>query len=200
MPIKSVVRAHTTVVENIAAVSCNVCGKEADMAASRPGWPDGFHDWNLEGGYGDNFPGDMERMQIVACEDCLKAWVKTFKHPEVFLDAPMSHQPVPVTHTETNQNLFLVQGFLVVDDPEAEIPKEAWDLEIPDEDQPRNNSLWEHFKGKKYLVLGVAFLWPSKEPVVHYRPLYGDSPNLIRPLSMWFTEVEPNTPRFRFLT
>lgn len=61
---------------------------------------------------------------------------------------------------------------------------------------------YQHFKGKKYLVLGVAKHSETKEDLVVYVTLYkNDMANLwVRPLTMFTEEVEVNgqmVPRFR---
>ena len=58
---------------------------------------------------------------------------------------------------------------------------------------------YRHYKGKHYEVLGVATHSETREPLVVYRPLYGEGGLWVRPLAM-FTEqvtVEGRTlPRF----
>ena len=58
---------------------------------------------------------------------------------------------------------------------------------------------YRHYKGKDYEVLGVATHSETREPLVVYRPLYGEGALWVRPLAM-FTEqvtVEGRTlPRF----
>lgn len=58
---------------------------------------------------------------------------------------------------------------------------------------------YRHYKGKDYEVLGVATHSETREPLVVYRPLYGEGGLWVRPLAM-FTEqvtVEGRTlPRF----
>jgi len=199
MAIKTVLREHLQVVEERTGVSCNVCGKEADLEASRPGWPNGFHVIDLSGGYGDDFPGDLQRVTFVVCCGCLEVWVKTFKDPDVFVDTGMDdHPPLRVTHTETDRELFLVEGWLVVPYPEFEIPPEAYDMET-EGDEPAPNSVWQHYKGGKYLFHKVVFEWPSQEPLVLYQPLYGDSPHYVRPLSQWLSDTDEGVPRFRYV-
>lgn len=61
---------------------------------------------------------------------------------------------------------------------------------------------YQHFKGKKYLVLGVAKHSETKEDLVVYVTLYeNDMASLwVRPLDMFTEEVEVNgrmVPRFR---
>jgi hypothetical protein len=47
---------------------------------------------------------------------------------------------------------------------------------------------YRHFKGNDYEVIGVAIHSETREPLIIYRPLYGDGGLFARPLSM-FTEV-----------
>lgn len=66
--------------------------------------------------------------------------------------------------------------------------------------------VYEHYKGKKYLVLGVARHTETGELMAVYVPLYelpGDEgvQMSVRPLAMFVGDVEVGTepgPRFRF--
>jgi len=58
---------------------------------------------------------------------------------------------------------------------------------------------YRHYKGGEYEVLGVARHSESHEPLVVYRPLYGDGGWWVRPHAMFFEEVEVDgarRPRF----
>jgi hypothetical protein len=60
---------------------------------------------------------------------------------------------------------------------------------------------YEHFKGKRYHVIGVALHSETQEPMVVYKPLY-DSPSefWVRPYDMFTETVERDGrifPRFR---
>ncbi|MCU0704445.1 MAG: DUF1653 domain-containing protein [Fimbriiglobus sp.] len=54
--------------------------------------------------------------------------------------------------------------------------------------QPIRPGRYRHFKGNEYEVLGVATHSETHEPLVVYRPLYGDGGLWVRPLAM-FTET-----------
>jgi hypothetical protein len=58
---------------------------------------------------------------------------------------------------------------------------------------------YRHYKGGEYEVLGVARHSETLEPLVVYRPLYGDAGLWVRPHAMFFGEVEIDgvrQPRF----
>lgn len=67
--------------------------------------------------------------------------------------------------------------------------------------------VYEHYKGKKYLVLGVARHTETGELVAVYVPLYelpdnGGVQMAVRPLAMFTEEVlvgSATRPRFRFV-
>jgi len=49
---------------------------------------------------------------------------------------------------------------------------------------------YRHYKGGEYEVLGVVRHSETLEPLVLYRPLYGDAPTLwVRPHAMFFETV-----------
>jgi hypothetical protein len=59
--------------------------------------------------------------------------------------------------------------------------------------------VYEHFKGNRYEVVGVARDSETEEPVVVYRPLYGERGLWVRPLAMFVEHVERDGyigPRF----
>lgn len=62
--------------------------------------------------------------------------------------------------------------------------------------------LYQHYKGPKYYVYGVARHSETEEPLVIYRALYGERGLWVRPLSMFTETVErggETLPRFRFV-
>jgi hypothetical protein len=61
---------------------------------------------------------------------------------------------------------------------------------------------YRHFKGGEYEVVGVARHSETHEPMVVYRPLYGDGGLWVRPLAMFMEAVTHNgqtVPRFTHL-
>lgn len=61
-------------------------------------------------------------------------------------------------------------------------------------------SIYEHYKGNKYKVIGIASHSETLEKMVVYQALYGDEQIWVRPASMWdeVVEVDGETkPRFK---
>ena len=61
---------------------------------------------------------------------------------------------------------------------------------------------YEHYKGKRYLVLGVAKHSETLEEMVVYKALYGDGELWVRPLKMFTGDAEvegKKVPRFRYI-
>ena len=59
---------------------------------------------------------------------------------------------------------------------------------------------YRHFKGGEYEVLGVARHSETEEPMVVYRPLYGERGLWVRPAAMWNEIVERDGLRARRFT
>ena len=58
---------------------------------------------------------------------------------------------------------------------------------------------YRHYKGGEYEVLGAVRHSETLEPLVLYRPLYGNSGDWVRPYAMFFSDVEidgQRVPRF----
>lgn len=68
--------------------------------------------------------------------------------------------------------------------------------------EPLRPGRYRHFKGNEYEVVGVATHSETHEPLVVYRPLYGEGGLWVRPLAM-FTETVirdgQTFPRFTFV-
>ncbi len=61
---------------------------------------------------------------------------------------------------------------------------------------------YEHHKGKRYKVLGVALHSETLEELVVYKALYDQGFTWVRPLEMFLEDIEVNgrkQKRFRFL-
>lgn len=52
------------------------------------------------------------------------------------------------------------------------------------------HGIYRHFKGKYYIVEGIAKHSEIKEPMVVYRQLYGDRSLYVRPFDMFLSEVD----------
>ena len=61
---------------------------------------------------------------------------------------------------------------------------------------------YRHYKGGEYEVIGVARHSETREPMVVYRPLYGEGGLWVRPLAMFAETVTNNgetVPRFAYI-
>lgn len=61
---------------------------------------------------------------------------------------------------------------------------------------------YQHYKGGEYEVLGVARHSESLEELVVYKALYGENETWVRPIKMFFEEVEfegKKVPRFKYI-
>lgn len=61
---------------------------------------------------------------------------------------------------------------------------------------------YRHFKGKEYIVLGIASHSETLEPLVVYKALYGNGSLWVRPVHMWTETVERDDycgPRFQYI-
>ena len=62
--------------------------------------------------------------------------------------------------------------------------------------------IYQHFKGNRYEVIGLANHSETMEPMVVYRALYGEHGLWVRPAAMWNEIVhKPNYhgPRFKLI-
>ena len=181
---KVVYRVEEMVSEILQSIACDSCGKTAEAEGGRV--PGGFHTWELSGGYEDRFPADMEAREILVCDDCLEAWVKTFKNPDV--QAADYYTPsTPCLHSETKEEMESDLGWLA---PKGvEIDYEALQ-EFVSRPPASPHGVWRHFKGHSYLVLEVVQHVVSHEHYVVYRALYGESEAWARPLTEWWEAVK----------
>lgn len=60
------------------------------------------------------------------------------------------------------------------------------------------NGIYRHYKGDKYIIEDIATNSETLEQWVIYRGLYGAHQLWIRPLSMFFDEVDDNQQKYRF--
>lgn len=62
--------------------------------------------------------------------------------------------------------------------------------------------IYEHYKGNRYELIGVANHSETLEKMVIYKALYGEGEFWVRPASMWNEVVEFDqklVPRFKFI-
>lgn len=62
--------------------------------------------------------------------------------------------------------------------------------------------LYEHYKGQRYKIMGVARHSETLEELVIYQALYGDSDIWVRPIGMFLENVNIDglsRPRFKLL-
>lgn len=62
--------------------------------------------------------------------------------------------------------------------------------------------IYEHYKGNRYELLGIAHHSETLEKMVVYKALYGENELWVRPASMWNETVEINgqtVARFKFI-
>lgn len=63
-------------------------------------------------------------------------------------------------------------------------------------------SLYEHYKGLRYKIMGVARHSETLEELVVYQALYGESDIWVRPLNMFLENIVINgqsQPRFKLI-
>lgn len=68
---------------------------------------------------------------------------------------------------------------------------------------PIANSMYRHFKGKLYYIMGIAEHTETGEYLVVYHALYGEGDTYARPLEQFMSEVEegkenPTGQKYRF--
>ena len=67
---------------------------------------------------------------------------------------------------------------------------------------PLQLGIYEHYRGKRYEVLGIAEHEATGEEMVVYRALYGEKKLWVRALNIFLEEVDVDgnkVPRFRYV-
>ena len=62
--------------------------------------------------------------------------------------------------------------------------------------------IYEHYKGKRYKVIGIAKHSETLEELVVYKALYGENQLWVRPIKMFTEEVgvaDKKVPRFKYI-
>lgn len=185
MGIQSVVRPSFSVGHVPVAVQCNVCGRARTVAEhSIYQYMEDMHLLEVQGGFGDRYPSDLETLTFVACGDCLRAWTSTFRVP------PESHHtmtatPYPARYTETGAT-WTIDGAWAY--PEGT----TFDWDRTDSIVPPTDLTWptegifENADGQRVQVLkSVLANLDAPMVMVVYRDLFGDSLIQVAPLVPW---------------
>jgi len=66
--------------QQLVAITCNCCAKRFEVPESG-GYEElaNFHDFEVEGDYGSEYPQDLDRISFTLCGHCLQAFTTTFK-------------------------------------------------------------------------------------------------------------------------
>jgi len=66
--------------QQLVAITCNCCAKRFEVP-EQGGYEElaNFHSFEIEGGYGSEYPQDMDRISFTLCSDCLKSFTSTFR-------------------------------------------------------------------------------------------------------------------------
>jgi len=74
----------------LVAITCNCCAKRHELQTYYDEHLANFHNIEIEGGYGSEYPQDMDRVSFTLCSDCLKSIVSTFKVKPMIEDCSMT--------------------------------------------------------------------------------------------------------------
>lgn len=76
-------------------------------------------------------------------------------------------------------------------------------IQLSDKAKRVKIGIYEHFKGKKYQVLGVGLHSETLEEVVVYQALYGEKTIWVRPIDMFLGNKNfgngQEVPRFKYI-
>ncbi|MFA6918567.1 MAG: DUF1653 domain-containing protein [Patescibacteria group bacterium] len=76
------------------------------------------------------------------------------------------------------------------------------DIKLSDQAKGLKLGIYEHYKGGRYRVIGVAFHSETLQEMVIYQAQYGEHNYWARPLDEFFDEVEylgRRSPRFKYV-
>lgn len=62
-------------------IKCHGCGKESSFEVGEITVAEDMHLIKIAGGYGDEYPQDLDSISFDICGTCLKAWVDDFEIP-----------------------------------------------------------------------------------------------------------------------
>lgn len=201
---QKVARLATEVREILSGVQCNKCGRAVEFGEEGPGGCDNgsqeFHDFEVSGSYSSIFPHDLTTLRWVLCADCLKELVESFSVPPETTGYACQEPPIQATDTTDGA---LVEVHLGLAYPRGQVPEDPSMLpyEVVAE---IDNSKWpplgvfRHYKGGLYTTVGACLRADTKEPLIIYRELYGESKYWIRPLAEWSESVNGNPNELRF--
>ena len=65
--------------QQMVAITCNCCAKRHETHPYYDEHLANFHNIKIDGGYGSDYPQDMDRISFTLCSDCLKSFTSTFK-------------------------------------------------------------------------------------------------------------------------
>lgn len=58
--------------------------------------------------------------------------------------------------------------------------------------------IWQHYKGGRYIIIGLGVHTETQEDMVIYSPIDDRSKVWIRPISMWFNVIDAENNIIRF--
>ncbi len=198
MAVNKTYRTKTTIEEVWGSVTCNCCGK-SDKVSVNGYIPSGYHRPTFSGGYGSDFPEDLDSFEAVICDACLKSWVDTWKvDPEIKSGLyPRSK----ATHSETGEEYTIQSQVCWKGEEEPDWMVYETEGSLTEEDNAKmfligKYHVWNHYKGKPYQTLGTV--WDTEGNImVLYRALYGESKTYLRPMESWYEEID-DKETFRF--